>query len=121
MPSYTVLPMQYCDAKVEQFDLTILQQHDIFWLDVAVDHSVLVSIGQRCADVKKDVYHFRRGEQFGRIFPHRCPQGSPPQVLQYQVLPAPLLAAIQVTLDVGMAEAIANLYFAFVALENRRA
>jgi len=111
---------QQRDAKVEQFDLTILQQHDIFWFDVAVDDPVLMGIGQGLTYLKDDLKRLSSREQRRRAFLHHSPECLPLQVFQDQVLRASLLTLIQVSLNVWVVEAPADLRLTLVAREDSR-
>src|SRR5260370_9529190 len=111
---------QQRDAEVEHFDVAVLQKHDIFWFDVAVDNPVLMGIGQGVTYLEEDVQHLSSREQRRRAFLHHSPECLSPQVFQDQVLRAPLLTLIQVSLNVWVVEASADLRLTLVAGEDSR-
>src|SRR5207245_2412302 len=49
---------------------------------------------------------------------HRGTQGSPAKVFQHEIIGAPFLTEVHMPLDERMAEALANLRFAFVARKD---
>src|ERR1700730_17153036 len=49
---------------------------------------------------------------------HHGAQGSPAKVFQYEIIDTPFLTLVQVPLDEWMAEALADLHFAFVARKD---
>src|SRR5947209_17343841 len=54
---------QQSDAKVEEFDLPGLRQHDVFWFDVAMDHPVCMDVDQCCAYLYQDAQHLSLWQQ----------------------------------------------------------
>src|SRR5260370_40262286 len=90
------------NAKVENFDVAVLQQHDIFWLDIAMDYPTFMRIGQGITYLNQHAQHLIYRQQLGCVFLHYRPQCLPPHVFTNMVLRAPLLSLVQVPLDVWM-------------------
>src|SRR5260370_16669868 len=109
------------NAKVENFAVAVLQQHDIFWLDIAMDYPTFMRIGEGIQDLNQHAQHLIYRQQLGCVFLHYRPQCLSPHVFKHQVLRAPLLSVVQVALDVGMTEEPADLCLTLVARKDSRA
>src|SRR5258708_2617433 len=106
------------NAKVENFDVAVLQQHDIFWLDIAMDYPTFMRIGQGIADLNQHAQHLIYRQQLGCVFLHYRPQRPSLHVFEHQVLRAPLLSLVQVPLDVWMTEEPTDLCLTLVARKD---
>src|SRR4249920_2744942 len=77
------------DTKVQQFDFTSIQQQNVLGFHIAMNHPLLMSIGQRLAHLKKYADHLCCWQERRRMLPHHGAQGSPAKIFQHEIVGAP--------------------------------
>ncbi len=99
------------DPEIGQLDLAVGRDHQVRRLQIAVDDAMLVGVVQRVADLDSQLDHLAPG-QVPAILEHFL-QGLALDVLHGDVRGAAELAPRQEPDDVGMAELLEDLGFAF--------
>lgn len=89
-----------CHAEVGDLHDPVVVDEDVLGLDVAMDHSLVMGLGQRGCRLAADAHHIRPRQP--AMEPQEVPQRRPVHVLHDEEVPALMLADVEDGDDVGV-------------------